>query len=128
MALKQKSDIEHYRNKLRLKAKRKGYYDLPLAEGSSSSKAVSQRYQHGHQRAPHEHGRPLENDDERSSTYVKSHRRCVCMCVYVCANLPKPVLQRGVKNPGLWKRGLVEANSKRSEQTQAVAPSPWSPK
>ncbi|TMS13323.1 UPF0606 protein [Larimichthys crocea] len=29
LALKQKSDIEHYRNKLRLKAKRKGYYDFP---------------------------------------------------------------------------------------------------
>ncbi|KAI5936455.1 UPF0606 protein KIAA1549L [Manis javanica] len=31
-ALKQKSDIEHYRNKLRLKAKRKGYYDFPPVE------------------------------------------------------------------------------------------------
>uniref|UniRef100_H3C3B7 KIAA1549 like n=1 Tax=Tetraodon nigroviridis TaxID=99883 RepID=H3C3B7_TETNG len=34
LALKQKSDIEHYRNKLRLKAKRKGYYDFPSGEGS----------------------------------------------------------------------------------------------
>ncbi|KAG5270092.1 hypothetical protein AALO_G00188590 [Alosa alosa] len=75
LALKQKSDIEHYRNKLRLKAKKKGYYDLPLAGGSSGSNAVSQRYERGHQRAPHEQGRPLENEDERSSTYVKSHRR-----------------------------------------------------
>ncbi|XP_025896926.1 UPF0606 protein KIAA1549L homolog [Nothoprocta perdicaria] len=33
-ALKQKSDIEHYRNKLRLKAKRKGYYDFPQADNS----------------------------------------------------------------------------------------------
>uniref|UniRef100_F6SYD0 KIAA1549 like n=1 Tax=Monodelphis domestica TaxID=13616 RepID=F6SYD0_MONDO len=33
-ALKQKSDIEHYRNKLRLKAKRKGYYDLPQVEAN----------------------------------------------------------------------------------------------
>ncbi|XP_021572526.1 UPF0606 protein KIAA1549L homolog [Carlito syrichta] len=31
-ALKQKSDIEHYRNKLRLKAKRKGYYDVAPGE------------------------------------------------------------------------------------------------
>ncbi|KAM6408071.1 UPF0606 protein KIAA1549L homolog [Rhynochetos jubatus] len=31
-ALKQKSDIEHYRNKLRLKAKRKGYYDFPQVD------------------------------------------------------------------------------------------------
>ncbi|KAM3919912.1 UPF0606 protein KIAA1549L homolog [Leptodactylus fuscus] len=34
-ALKQKSDIEHYRNKLRLKAKRKGYYDFPPLESKS---------------------------------------------------------------------------------------------
>ncbi|NXA49311.1 K154L protein, partial [Nothocercus julius] len=33
-ALKQKSDIEHYRNKLRLKAKRKGYYDFPQADNN----------------------------------------------------------------------------------------------
>ncbi|TKS70051.1 UPF0606 protein KIAA1549L [Collichthys lucidus] len=75
MALKQKSDIEHYRNKLRLKAKRKGYYDFPSTDGSGSSRAMVQRQRHGHERAAGEHGRPLEPDDERGSTYVKSHRR-----------------------------------------------------
>lgn len=85
MALKQKSDIEHYRNKLRLKAKRKGYYDFPSAEGSGSSKAVSQRHRHGQDRAVHPHSpaahtpaRAPEYDDDRSSTYVKSSRRSVC--------------------------------------------------
>uniref|UniRef100_A0A3B4GSC5 KIAA1549 like n=1 Tax=Pundamilia nyererei TaxID=303518 RepID=A0A3B4GSC5_9CICH len=71
LALKQKSDIEHYRNKLRLKAKRKGYYDFPSTNGSSSGRAVAQRQRHGHERAADEHGRPLEPDDERGSTYVK---------------------------------------------------------
>ncbi|XP_022535216.2 UPF0606 protein KIAA1549L isoform X1 [Astyanax mexicanus] len=83
MALKQKSDIEHYRNKLRLKAKRKGYYDFPSAEGSVSSKAVSQRHRHGQDRAVHPHSPGAahppttapEYEDERSSTYVKSRRR-----------------------------------------------------
>lgn len=75
LALKQKSDIEHYRNKLRLKAKRKGYYDFPSTDGSSSGRALAQRQRHGHERAAGEHGRPLEPDDERGSTYVKSHRR-----------------------------------------------------
>ena len=75
LALKQKSDIEHYRNKLRLKAKRKGYYDFPSTDGSSSGQALAQRQRHGHERAAGEHGRPLEPDDERGSTYVKSHRR-----------------------------------------------------
>ncbi|XP_037395963.1 UPF0606 protein KIAA1549L isoform X2 [Pygocentrus nattereri] len=82
LALKQKSDIEHYRNKLRLKAKRKGYYDFPSAEGSGSSKAMSQRHRHGQDRAVHPHSPAThtpttapEYDDERSSTYVKSRRR-----------------------------------------------------
>ncbi|XP_054867923.1 UPF0606 protein KIAA1549L isoform X2 [Amphiprion ocellaris] len=75
LALKQKSDIEHYRNKLRLKAKRKGYYDFPSTNGSSSVRALTQRQRHDHERAAGEHGRPLEPDDERGSTYVKSHRR-----------------------------------------------------
>ncbi|XP_041648010.1 UPF0606 protein KIAA1549L [Cheilinus undulatus] len=75
LALKQKSDIEHYRNKLRLKAKRKGYYDFPSTDGSSSGRALAQRQRHGHERAAGEHGRPLEPDDERGSTFVKSHRR-----------------------------------------------------
>ncbi|XP_062242849.1 UPF0606 protein KIAA1549L [Platichthys flesus] len=75
LALKQKSDIEHYRNKLRLKAKRKGYYDFPSTDGSSGSRVPAQRQRHGHERAAGEHGRPLEPDDERGSTYVKSHRR-----------------------------------------------------
>ncbi|XP_029624030.1 UPF0606 protein KIAA1549L isoform X1 [Salmo trutta] len=72
LALKQKSDIEHYRNKLRLKAKRKGYYDFPSADGSGS-RALAQR--HGHERAPGEHGPPLEPDEDRASTYVKSSTR-----------------------------------------------------
>ncbi|XP_036819703.1 UPF0606 protein KIAA1549L-like [Oncorhynchus mykiss] len=76
LALKQKSDIEHYRNKLRLKAKRKGYYDFPSADGSGSgSRALAQRQRHGHERAPGEHGPPLEPDEDRASTYVKSSRR-----------------------------------------------------
>uniref|UniRef100_A0A674E8I2 KIAA1549 like n=1 Tax=Salmo trutta TaxID=8032 RepID=A0A674E8I2_SALTR len=68
LALKQKSDIEHYRNKLRLKAKRKGYYDYPSADGSGS-RALAQR--HGHERATGEHGPPLEPDEDRASTYVR---------------------------------------------------------
>ncbi|KAM9860637.1 UPF0606 protein KIAA1549L [Aulostomus maculatus] len=75
LALKQKSDIEHYRNKLRLKAKRKGYYDFPSIDGSSNSRALSQRQLHCRERAAGEHGGPLELDDERGSTYVKSRRR-----------------------------------------------------
>ncbi|XP_059927486.1 UPF0606 protein KIAA1549L isoform X2 [Gadus macrocephalus] len=83
LALKQKSDIEHYRNKLRLKAKRKGYYDFASADAGSGSnvsrKAPDQRPRGGdtgHERTPGEPGRPPEPDDERGdSTFVKSRRR-----------------------------------------------------
>ncbi|XP_017322272.1 UPF0606 protein KIAA1549L isoform X5 [Ictalurus punctatus] len=76
LALKQKSDIEHYRNKLRLKAKRKGYYDFPSAEGKTSSKA-SRHASEKAERIPATRppSRTPEYDDDRSSTYVKSRRR-----------------------------------------------------
>ncbi|XP_075044163.1 UPF0606 protein KIAA1549L homolog isoform X2 [Mixophyes fleayi] len=44
-ALKQKSDIEHYRNKLRLKAKRKGYYDFPPIESKSLNERKRKIYE-----------------------------------------------------------------------------------
>ncbi|XP_016362645.1 UPF0606 protein KIAA1549L-like isoform X1 [Sinocyclocheilus anshuiensis] len=75
LALKQKSDIEHYRNKLRLKAKRKGYYDFPSAEGKGSTKDLSQRHKYSHDRPPHPQNSAQELEDDRGSTYVKYHRR-----------------------------------------------------
>ncbi|KAJ8349314.1 hypothetical protein SKAU_G00244440, partial [Synaphobranchus kaupii] len=72
-ALKQKSDIEHYRNKLRLKAKRKGYYDFPAVDGSSKSYALQQRI--GQESAQLDINKALDPEEERASTYVKSRRR-----------------------------------------------------
>ncbi|XP_016113299.1 UPF0606 protein KIAA1549L-like [Sinocyclocheilus grahami] len=77
LALKQKSDIEHYRNKLRLKAKRKGYYDFPSAERKGSTKDLSQRHKYSHDRPPHPQNRAQELEDDRGSTYVKYHRRFI---------------------------------------------------
>ncbi|KAK7151602.1 hypothetical protein R3I94_008057 [Phoxinus phoxinus] len=75
LALKQKSDIEHYRNKLRLKAKRKGYYDFPSAEGKGITKDLSQRHRYSHDRPSHPHSRALEQEDDRGSTFVKYRMR-----------------------------------------------------
>ncbi|XP_073707065.1 UPF0606 protein KIAA1549L isoform X2 [Garra rufa] len=75
LALKQKSDIEHYRNKLRLKAKKKGYYDFPSAEGKGSAKDLSQRHKNNQDRPPHTHSRAQEPEDDRGSTYVKYRKR-----------------------------------------------------
>lgn len=36
-ALRHKSEIEHHRNKIRLRAKRKGHYDFPAMDDMSSS-------------------------------------------------------------------------------------------
>lgn len=84
MALKQKSDIEHYRNKLRLKAKKKGYYDFPSAEANAGSKAPRHTSdQVGNIPATRPSSRTPEYDDDRSSTYVKSRRRLVCVDVSI---------------------------------------------
>nr|XP_015193956.1 PREDICTED: UPF0606 protein KIAA1549L homolog isoform X2 [Lepisosteus oculatus] len=73
MALKQKSDIEHYRNKLRLKAKRKGYYDFPVIEGNS--KPLTHRQKQEYEKAQIELNKVLNPDEEIASTYVKSRNR-----------------------------------------------------
>uniref|UniRef100_A0A3B3QN18 KIAA1549 like n=1 Tax=Paramormyrops kingsleyae TaxID=1676925 RepID=A0A3B3QN18_9TELE len=70
MALKQKSDIEHYRNKLRLKAKRKGYYDFPAINSGYKSGGHRQRY--SHEKLQLELSMGQDADDEKASTYVKS--------------------------------------------------------
>ncbi|XP_041132855.1 UPF0606 protein KIAA1549L-like isoform X3 [Polyodon spathula] len=72
-ALKQKSDIEHYRNKLRLKAKRKGYYDFPALDGNS--KSLPQKQRHVYEKAQMEMDKVLDPDEDMSSTYVKSKNR-----------------------------------------------------
>lgn len=66
--LKQKSDIEHYRNKLRQKARRKGYGEFSLSESGS----------HGHS---HRHGRhdggvkePMTAEEKRAS-FAGCHKR-----------------------------------------------------
>ncbi|TKC52819.1 hypothetical protein EI555_019311 [Monodon monoceros] len=59
-ALKQKSDIEHYRNKLRLKAKRKGYYDFPPVEAGKAQMERKKMYE----KAPKEIEHVLDPDPE----------------------------------------------------------------
>ncbi|XP_018618706.2 UPF0606 protein KIAA1549L isoform X2 [Scleropages formosus] len=73
VALKQKSDIEHYRNKLRLKAKRKGYYDFPAVDSGPQSSAQRQRHSHGKDEL--ELSKTPNTEEEKASTYIKSRRR-----------------------------------------------------
>ncbi len=76
MGLKQKSDIEHYRNKLRLKAKRKGYSDRPV----TSSSGGGHRYSHRDRLWRENASLDLEDlrgpkEDRKPSSYVKYRRR-----------------------------------------------------
>ncbi|XP_066466201.1 UPF0606 protein KIAA1549L homolog [Tiliqua scincoides] len=70
-ALKQKSDIEHYRNKLRLKAKRKGYYDFPQVD---NNKAMAERKKM-YEKAQNEIDRILDPDTDGSSPFVEPKNR-----------------------------------------------------
>ncbi|XP_007941503.2 UPF0606 protein KIAA1549L homolog [Orycteropus afer afer] len=70
-ALKQKSDIEHYRNKLRLKAKRKGYYDFPPVE---TNKGLTERKKM-YEKAQKEIDHILEPDPELCAPFTESKNR-----------------------------------------------------
>ncbi|XP_028813153.1 UPF0606 protein KIAA1549L isoform X2 [Denticeps clupeoides] len=82
MGLKQKSDIERYRNKLRLKAKRKGYGEAGVStsgssggSGGGSGHACNHWDRHRRDNAPLDLQDVLEPAGELNpSTYVKYHR------------------------------------------------------
>ncbi|XP_033007715.1 UPF0606 protein KIAA1549L homolog isoform X7 [Lacerta agilis] len=70
-ALKQKSDIEHYRNKLRLKAKRKGYYDFPQVDNNKGLADRKKMYE----KAQNEIDHILDPDTDGSSPFVEPKNR-----------------------------------------------------
>ncbi|GCB72816.1 hypothetical protein scyTo_0002204 [Scyliorhinus torazame] len=71
-ALKQKSDIEHYRNKLRLKAKRKGYYDFPEVE---NNQPMMEKQRKMYEKGQMEINRVAEAETQVSSTFTESRNR-----------------------------------------------------
>ncbi|KAM4777373.1 UPF0606 protein KIAA1549L homolog isoform 3-T3 [Cyanocitta cristata] len=70
-ALKQKSDIEHYRNKLRLKAKRKGYYDFPQVDNSKGLTDRKRMYEKNQKELDH----ILDPDADVSSPFAEPKNR-----------------------------------------------------
>ncbi|XP_051478037.1 UPF0606 protein KIAA1549L homolog isoform X1 [Apus apus] len=70
-ALKQKSDIEHYRNKLRLKAKRKGYYDFPQVDNSKGLTERKRMYEKNQKEFDH----ILDPDADVSSPFAEPRNR-----------------------------------------------------
>ncbi|TDH09224.1 hypothetical protein EPR50_G00084510 [Perca flavescens] len=69
--LKQKSDIEHYRNKLRQKARRKGYGEFSLSEGGSHGYS-----HHDTRHSRHDNGvkEPMTAEEKRAS-FAGCHKR-----------------------------------------------------
>ncbi|XP_067388200.1 UPF0606 protein KIAA1549L homolog [Emydura macquarii macquarii] len=70
-ALKQKSDIEHYRNKLRLKAKRKGYYDFPQIDNNKGLTERKKMYEKAQKEIDH----VLEPETDVSSPFADPKNR-----------------------------------------------------
>uniref|UniRef100_A0A672UD85 KIAA1549 like n=1 Tax=Strigops habroptila TaxID=2489341 RepID=A0A672UD85_STRHB len=70
-ALKQKSDIEHYRNKLRLKAKRKGYYDFPQVDNNKGLTDRKRMYEKNQKELDH----ILDPDADVSSPFGEPKNR-----------------------------------------------------
>ncbi|XP_042641275.1 UPF0606 protein KIAA1549L homolog isoform X3 [Tyto alba] len=70
-ALKQKSDIEHYRNKLRLKAKRKGYYDFPHVDNKGGLTERKRMYEKNQKELDH----ILDPDADISSPFAEPKNR-----------------------------------------------------
>ncbi|MEQ2168477.1 hypothetical protein GOODEAATRI_014828 [Goodea atripinnis] len=65
-ALRHKSEIEHHRNKIRLRAKRKGHYDFPAMDDMISSLGEAKEQDHIYQKAQTQIDKILDPDNPRS--------------------------------------------------------------
>lgn len=69
MGLKQKTDIEHYRNKVRQKAKRKGYCDSPITDNGIHPFNPRERH------SRHENAKEPMTAEEKRASYAGCHIR-----------------------------------------------------
>lgn len=98
VALRHKSEIEHHRNKIRLRAKRKGHYDFPTMDDMTSGHADQKDQDRIYQKAQIQIDKILDPDAQMSSIFVGSKKRlgfmfwiiytyldklmCVCVAMY----------------------------------------------
>lgn len=71
VALRQKSEIEQYRNKIRLRAKRKGHYDFPTMDDLMDGFEPKDVYQ----KAQLQFDRILDPDVHVPSVYMEPRKR-----------------------------------------------------
>lgn len=91
VALRHKSEIEHHRNKIRLRAKRKGHYDFPAMDDMTSGIADTKDQDRIYQKAQLQIDKILDPDAQVASIFMGSKKRLglmfyligLCMCLRV---------------------------------------------
>ncbi|XP_010769706.1 UPF0606 protein KIAA1549-like isoform X2 [Notothenia coriiceps] len=74
VALRQKSEIEHHRNKIRLRAKRKGHYDFPTMDESTNGHGDAKDQDRIYQKAQTQIDKILDPDAQTPSFFMDSKR------------------------------------------------------
>lgn len=75
VALRHKSEIEHHRNKIRLRAKRKGHYDFPAMDDMTSGLADGKDQDRIYQKAQTQIDKILDPDAQMASIFMGSKKR-----------------------------------------------------
>ncbi|XP_067359181.1 UPF0606 protein KIAA1549 isoform X3 [Channa argus] len=76
VALRHKSEIEHHRNKIRLRAKRKGHYDFPAMDDLSSDLRDVKDQDCVYQKAQLQIDKILDPDAQMPSIFMESKKSC----------------------------------------------------
>ncbi|KAK7890896.1 hypothetical protein WMY93_022859 [Mugilogobius chulae] len=71
VALRQKSEIEHHRNKIRLRAKRKGHYDFPAMEDMTNGLNDSREQDRIYQKAQLQIDKILDPDAQAPAVFIE---------------------------------------------------------
>ncbi|XP_034734187.1 UPF0606 protein KIAA1549 isoform X2 [Etheostoma cragini] len=74
VALRHKSEIEHHRNKIRLRAKRKGHYDFPSMDDMTSGLRDPKDQDRIYQKAQIQIDKILDPDAEMSAIFMESKK------------------------------------------------------
>lgn len=75
VALRHKSEIEHHRNKIRLRAKRKGHYDFPAMDDVTSDLRDVKDQDRIYQKAQIQINKILDPDVPMPSIFMESKKR-----------------------------------------------------
>ncbi|XP_049430723.1 UPF0606 protein KIAA1549 isoform X1 [Epinephelus fuscoguttatus] len=74
VALRHKSEIEHHRNKIRLRAKRKGHYDFPAMDDMTSGLNDAKDHDRIYQKAQIQIDKILDPDAQMPSIFMESKK------------------------------------------------------